>query len=232
MLCVQEKLSIKAREGFFSLVLYVQGLKKTQASKLGRKSSGGSSWKKKFSCGLSLVLLIVHALLPGSPHGRTWVDFFPFVVCKFVAMVMVGLAMAMGGFTIVRQWSSFLTVCSSCFCFSLLLSYSWLRSIVLLLLMVSLYRPLWSSSTAPHGRALLLLVVALCYSSLWSHYATFCGQALLLLVVMLYCSLWLSSIALKFEAFKSFVTIFFFLNNLKTNSTSISFVLDSRTWNI
>lgn len=141
--------------------------------------------------------------------------------------------MAMGRFTIARQWSSFLTVCSSCFCFSLLLSYSlWLRSIVLLLLMVSLYRSLWSSSTAPHGRALLLLVVALCYSSLWSHYATFCGQALLLLVVMLYCSLWLTSIALKFEAFKSFVTIFFFWNNFIKISTSISFDLDSRTWNI
>jgi len=166
-------------------VLCVQGLKKTQASKLGRKSLGGSLRKKKFNCGLSFVLPIVHAfaclyclwshsatyfsswLCFVAPHGKTWADFFPFVVCKFVAM---------GGFTIAQRWSSFLIVCSSCFCFSLLLYYSlWLFSIVLLLLMVSLYYPLWSSSTPPHGHALLLLVVALCYSSLWLDYAPFCG---------------------------------------------------------
>lgn len=59
VLCVQEKLSIKAREEFFSLVPCVQGLKKTPTSKLGRKISGGSLRKKKVSCEFSLVLAIV-----------------------------------------------------------------------------------------------------------------------------------------------------------------------------
>lgn len=194
MLCVQEKLSIKAREGFFSLVLYVQGLKKTQASKLGRKSSGGSSWKKKFSCGLSLVLLIVHALLPGSPHGRTWVDFFPFVFCKFVAMVMVGLAMAMGGF---HNCTTVVFILDSMFLMLLFFSVALLLVVAFYCfvapygfalppLVVKLYCSSWSRFATPRGRTLLFfLVVTLCYF-LWSSFAAPCGHALLLLVGKLY----------------------------------------------
>jgi len=65
---------------FFLLVLCVQGLKKTQASKLGRESSRGSLQKKSSAMDLassfplfmlSLVSIVAcgHTLLPSSSHS-------------------------------------------------------------------------------------------------------------------------------------------------------------------
>ncbi len=125
---------------------------------------------------------------------------FPYVVCKFVAMAMGGLAVAMVmvGFTTTQQRSSFLTVLSSCSCSVLLLCYSlWSRFLLLLLLVVPLCYSLWSSSIAPCGGPLLLFLVAY-YCSLWS-YSLWpnsiapCAHILLLLVVTL-CYLWSCSI--------------------------------------